>query len=545
MENWTVSPISPQTLPHLFRTRTASRLWDHDPTVFGVADDPDARASILNRLGWLNAPSAMRAHLDEIDAVVDQVRQDGLTEVCLLGMGGSSLCAEVLRTTLAGPDVAEHIHVLDTTDERAIRHISDTLDPAHTLFLVASKSGTTVEVTALEAYFRTWIAQTRGADAGRHFIAITDPDTPLVAHARAHGYRHLFINPADIGGRYSALSLFGLVPAALMGIAPSQLLDRATVMAEACRLDTEENPGLALGAFMASQALAGRDKLTLLLPDSVATFGLWVEQLVAESTGKLGTGVLPVVGEPVAAPQAYGADRAFVLVAAPDDATADERRQALAAAGHPVFQQHTTPADLGAEFFRWEFATAIAGVVLDVNPFDEPNVKDAKARTMTILDGPRPLVVDPPLVEREGLLGRTYRPTSPGASPAHPFIALLDYLPLDADREATVARVRARLTERTGLATTHGFGPRYLHSTGQFHKGGTNCGLFLLLTATDASETPVPDAPYSFSVLKQAQALGDFDALRAAERHVVHYHIADPQADFSAELERILASVWP
>ncbi len=522
--------------------RMVARLWNRDASVFAAASDPAVRAAIEHRLGWLDAPAAMRAHLDEITSVTRQVQANGFTALCLLGMGGSSLCAEVLRQTLAPAAMRTHVHVLDTTDERAIGRVSASLTPATTLFVVASKSGSTIEVTALEAHFRQWVADAGIAIPGRHFIAITDPDTSLGAHATAHGYRHTFINPADIGGRFSALSLFGLVPAALMGIDPASLLESAETMVGACRLegdDADENAGVVLGEFMATQAKAGRDKLTVLLPDSMAALGLWIEQLVAESTGKLGTGVLPIVDEPAAADFAeYGKDRAFVLVADPAAPTAVSRRQALAAAGHPVLHLQSTPAHLGAEFFRWEFATAIAGILLNVNPFDEPNVRDAKSRTQALLSRGEPLPVDPPLVERHGVLGRSHRPD--GVNRAGGFVAILDYMPQDSGRHAAVARVRAAIRRRTKAATTYGVGPRYLHSTGQFHKGGTNAGLFLLLTADDAAQTAVPGADYTFSRLKHAQALGDYEALCANGRHVVHMHVADAHADFSAALERLI-----
>jgi glucose-6-phosphate isomerase len=535
-------PLPQETLVHLSATRLASRLWARDTSVFPAAQDPAAHDAILHRLGWLDAPGAMVLYLAEIEGVAASVHRDNLRHVCLLGMGGSSLCAEVLRLTLATPEVQNRVIVLDTTDERAVRSVTSTLNPAETLFVVASKSGTTVEVTALEAYFRAWVEAAVGTRAGEHFIAITDPGTPLVAHASAHGYRHTFINPADIGGRYSALSLFGLVAAALMEIPPARLLAHGVDMAGACRADSLTNPGLTLGAFMATQARAGRDKLTLLLPPSLAPLGLWIEQLVAESTGKRGNGILPVVDEPAPNPDAYDTDRAFVLVSPPGEARAAKKLAALTRAGHPVFHLETTPEQLGGEFFRWEFATAIAGAILDVNPFDEPNVRDAKARTMAMLDGPRPLVISPPLVKRDGMLERAHRPAGARLPGPGTFVALLDYLPLDDRRAETVARIRSRICALTGSATTYGLGPRYLHSTGQYHKGGTNNGLFILLTADDATETAVPGTNYSFSTLKQAQALGDFEALCANGRHVVHVHIADKNADFSAEMEKVVSA---
>lgn len=523
----------------LIARRTAARLWQRDTSIFSVAADPAVRAAIEHRLGWLDAPARMRDELDAVGHVTRAVAADGLTHLAVLGMGGSSLCAEVLRQTLAPAAMRPQVHVLDTTDELAVRSAAAALPPGRTLFIVASKSGSTIEVSSLEAFFRAWLATAGVTATGRHFVAITDPDTTLVAHAAAHHYRHTFINPPDIGGRFSALSLFGLVPAALMGIDPASLLDSADAMVNACRNDDDDNPGLALGAFMAGEALAGRNKLTLLLPPALAPLGLWVEQLVAESTGKLGRGVLPIVDEPVPGDVAeYDRDRAFVLVAEPGDETAVARRQALAAAGHPVCHLHSTPQDLGAEMFRWEFATAVAGVALDVNPFDEPNVRDAKTRTQALLSAGGPLRVDPPLVERDGVLGRSHRPAA--THDGRPFVAILDYLPQDDRRAAAVARVRAAIRRRTRTATTYGIGPRYLHSTGQFHKGGTNAGLFLLFTAADATETPVPGAGYTFSTLKHAQALGDFDALVANGRHVVHFHVGDTQADFSAALESLV-----
>lgn len=533
-------PLPHETLARLAASRTASRLWAREPSVFSVAQDPAVREAILNRLGWLDAPEGMGAHLPEIEAVAASVLRDGLTHICLLGMGGSSLCAEVLRMTLAAPDIQDRVLVLDTTDERAVRRVTDTHNPAHTLFIVASKSGSTVEVTALESFFRAWVTAAVGARAGEHFIAITDPGTSLVSHATAFAYRHTFINPADIGGRYSALSLFGLVCAAMMQIQPTRLLARGVEMANACREDSSTNPGLALGAFMATEAQAGRDKLTLLLPPPLSALGLWIEQLVAESTGKRGTGVLPIVDEPEADIEDFGADRAFVQVTLPDDEAAADLRASLTAAGHPVFHIEATADDLGAEFFRWEFATAIAGTILDVNPFDEPNVRDAKARTTALLEGPRPLTASPALIELNGFLSRSHRPASAPAPGVGKFVAVLDYLPVDQRRSSAVSRVRGRVRSVTRAATTHGLGPRYLHSTGQFHKGGTNDGIFLLLTGGDATDTPVPDANYSFSVLKHAQALGDFEALCANGRHVVHVHVADPYADFSAEMEKII-----
>jgi glucose-6-phosphate isomerase len=517
-----------------------TRIWAREPSAFVGPDLVEAASgSILNRLGWLTTTTTMPPQLPQVEAFAATLEQDGLTDVYLLGMGGSSLCAEVLRDVLSGASSASRLVVLDTTDETAIGRATDALVPERSCFLVASKSGSTLEVTSLEQHF--WSVMARAVPApGRHFAAITDPNTALVAHAAARGYRHTFINPPDIGGRYSALSLFGLVPARLVGIAGATLLGPAAEMAEACRADATSNPGLALGAFMGAHALDGRDKLTLLVSPPLAALGVWIEQLVAESTGKHGRGVLPVVDEPVGSASAYGSDRAFVIVMTPDDRSIRDRAAALEAAGHPVFRIESSPTRLGAEFFRWEFATAVAGAVLGVNPFDEPDVRGAKVRTQAQLDARRAtgaFAVDPPF-ERRGLWMRR---ESASATPDTPtsYIALLDYLPSDPGRTPIVAGLRTTLRKRTGQAATHGLGPRYLHSTGQYHKGGPNTGRFVLITATDRRATPIPGMPCTFSVLKQAQAFGDFDALKAAGRHVIHYHLDDPDADPTSALEHI------
>jgi glucose-6-phosphate isomerase len=526
-------------------SRLASRIWARDPAVFVGLDAPaSVNEAILNRLGWLDAPTAMPGRAAEVDAFRQQLAHDRLTDIYLLGMGGSSLCAEVLRDVLGVPGHANRLVVLDTTDEQAVHQVAASLVPEKSCFIVASKSGSTLEVTSLESYF--WSLMERAVSApGRHFAAITDPGTSLVAHAADRQYRHVFINPADIGGRYSALSLFGLVPAAMVGISGATLLATAQEMADACSLDSPANPGLSLGVFMGSQAAAGRDKLTFFGSPALAPLGAWIEQLVAESTGKLGRGVLPIVGEPAGPPERFGADRAFVLVTTPDDQNARRFADGLEAAGHPVFRIETEPAALGAEFFRWEFATAVAGAVLGLNPFDEPDVRSAKTRTQAQLDAHASggtFRIHPPLEE-----GRLYRRRDhagggrPGA--AGSYVAILDYLPADPARADAINRLRATLRGRLGVATTHGVGPRYLHSTGQYHKGGPNTGVFILVTSDDASVTPVPGTGYSFSVLKLAQALGDFDALVAGGRTVIHCHFQSHSADVLTRLEHVLASL--
>lgn len=461
-------------------------------------------------------------------------------------MGGSSLCAEVLRAVPPAGRDACRLAVLDTTDERAIRAATESLDGPHALFIVASKSGSTLEVTALERHFWAEMSGQLGGDAGRHFVAITDPGSPLESLAGTRGYRRAFINPPDIGGRYSALSLFGIVPAALIGLDVAALGRSAERMAVECHGDTVENPGLALGAFMAMQAAADRDKLTLLLPEEFAAFGAWIEQLVAESTGKESRGILPIVGEPLGQAGEYGKDRAFVALLTDRDQTVTSIARDLEKAGHPVFRIQASVRELGAEFFRWEFATAVAGAALALNPFDEPNVREAKTRTQAQLDvksATGAFHVDPPFEQGDGYSRRQFRPMWKPHPSRRRYVALLDYLPADPHRAALVEQLRGALRRRLGLATTHGIGPRYLHSTGQFHKGGPNSGVFVLLTAADETATPVPGTGYTFSMLKLAQALGDFDALASNGREVVHYHLDEPTADFSVVLERLLAKI--
>jgi glucose-6-phosphate isomerase len=533
-------------LQHLIEERLASRIWQRDTSVFAPKSAPETvHKDIANRLGWLDAPSALREAPDSLRAFAASAHRAGQTEVFLLGMGGSSLCAEVLRETANPADLRARLEVLDTTDERAIDRAAAALTPDKALFIVASKSGSTIEVSSLERFFSSIVASAAGARAGEHFIAITDPGTSLVDLAREGHYRQTFLNPPDIGGRYSALSLFGLVPAELIGLDVDRLLRDGRAMADRCRADDERNPGLALGAFMAEQARAGRDKLTILLPPSLAPLGIWIEQLIAESTGKQGNGILPVVDEALGAPSEYGADRAFVTTTAAGDALGDGVA-ALESAGHPVFRVDATPGPLGAEFFRWEFATAVAGAALGLNPFDEPNVRAAKAHTRTLLDTREhgQLRINPPLTSvahLDGCRARVHRSQRRDAAGRGRYLALLDYLPVDSARTSTVARVRTKLRGLTKFATTHGLGPRYLHSTGQYHKGGSNTGLFVLLTGADQKVTPVPGTDYSFSVLKQAQALGDFEALVEADRDVIQYHFDDPAADFSKEIERVLS----
>jgi glucose-6-phosphate isomerase len=535
----------------LLQERLVSRIWDRETAAWG-AGSTDSK-SIATRLGWLDVAETMRPHLERVQTLGQAARVEGVQTVYLLGMGGSSLCAEVLRSVLAVAEGAPQLHVLDTTDEQTITTAAARLTPDHTWFLVASKSGATIEVSSMERLFWSRLRGALGDRAGRHFIAVTDPETALKAVAESRGYREVFINPADIGGRFSALSLFGLIPTALIGGSASALLTAGETMADGCRQDNLTNPGLELGAFIAATAAAGRDKLTVVLPPSLTSLGLWIEQLIAESTGKRGKGALPVVDEVLGRPDEYSADRAFVATTTDRDTVDSHRLAALEAAGHPVLHLSTRLDGLGAEFFRWEFATAVAGAALGINPFDEPNVSEAKEKTRGLLGalGPsgRPPESSPTASSATvDVFSSCFTGGSPAAviraaisSLAPPdYAAFLSYLPPDSDVAQAVVDIRAGLRSHHRVASTFGIGPRYLHSTGQYHKGGPNTVVAFVLTADDASRTEIPEVGYTFSVLKRAQALGDTETLEAHDRRTLRIHIKDA-AHAAATLERLFA----
>lgn len=512
------------------------RIWNRDPSVWVASGrGPDTRAamarSIATRLGWLDAPAAMRPYLGTLADFAGDAHALGIDVVYLLGMGGSSLCAEVLRTACSSQSDRVSLTVLDTTDEATIVRTCANLVAHRSLFLVSSKSGTTVEVNSLERLFNARMTEALGSAAcGLHFVAITDPGTPLERLAAARGYRRTFLNPPDIGGRFSALSLFGLVPGVLIGADIGGLLDGAVAMADECRRDSKTNPGLALGVFMGEGALSGRDKLTVFLPSRLGTFGLWIEQLVAESTGKEQKGLLPIVDESLGSADRYGGDRLFVAVDVEDE---HWDTGALEQDGHPVFHLSARTSDLGGEFFRWEFATAVAGAVLGINPFDEPNVQEAKERT-------RELLAQYTKSGRITDAGPTASPAMLRAAidalgPAD-YVACLSYLAPEPNVVAALNDARSLIRERAHVATTLGIGPRYLHSTGQYHKGGPATALCVLITADDATETGVPESPYSFAVLKRAQALGDFKALQAHGRRTLRIHLEAKGKDQASEL---------
>lgn len=542
-----------QVADTLVRDRIASRIWARDIGVWGASAGSADAKSIETRLGWLDVPESMAPELDRVTALAAQARTEGITAVYLLGMGGSSLCAEVFRQVLGVARGCPELIVLDTTDERTLVQVADRLEPQSALFLVSSKSGGTVEVASMERFFWNRMSAARGDRTGRHFVAVTDPGTALFTLATSKRSREVFVNPPDIGGRFSALSLFGLVPAALIGAPVADLLAGAAAMAEGCRQDNRANAGLELGAFIAAAVRDGRDKLTLALSPRLASLGLWIEQLVAESTGKHQTGALPVVDEPLGRPDQYGSDRAFVAIATEMDAPDAARLEALEAAGHPVLRLSTRIDGLGAEFFRWEFATAVAGAALGINPFDEPNVAEAKDKTKALLAsvaaaGRLPEAQPAAEDDQVAVFSRRFSGAAPSAvvrsaiaslTPGD-YVAFLSYLPADDDVESAVGEIREGIRSRTRAASTFGVGPRYLHSTGQFHKGGPNKALAFVVTADDRTATAIPEAGYSFSLLKRAQALGDVETLDAHGRRTVRIHVKD--ADHAAQtLEKLFA----
>ncbi len=523
------------------------RIWERDATVW--KDHPAVAAKIRDRLGWLDVFSTI--DLDRLKALQARTRSEDIGHVVLLGMGGSSLAPEVLSQTFGPQPGYPRLLMLDSTDPGYIHHIESQIDLSKALFIVASKSGGTIETASFFKYFYD-----RTGGRGAQFIAITDAETSLEAEARAKGFRDVFINPSDIGGRYSALSYFGLVPAALIGLDLDALWASALRMAKASgkKITGKDHPGITLGAALGVLGKDGRDKVSIFTSPSIATFGNWIEQLVAESTGKEGVGLLPVVGATVGMPHDYATDRLFIYlrVDGDDNAEIDERFAMLQQAGQPCITLSLPDrAALGGEFFRWEFATAVAGRVLGINPFDEPNVTESKQNTARLLEyysahGSLPAMT--PEISEGGV--SLYVPEAQAAvlrqtaqqqrfeiniagllatlvnnTHAGDYFALLAYLPMTADVDASLNDIRRRLRHVTRRATTIGFGPRFLHSTGQLHKGGLNNGVFIQITCRDERDIAIPGEPYTFGVLKAAQAAGDLEALVAKQRRAVRLHL--------------------
>jgi transaldolase/glucose-6-phosphate isomerase len=531
------------------------RVWRKDAALW--KSEEEHQKLISNSLGWLNVADEIIGVEDELIAFADRLREKGYRHVVLNGMGGSSLAPEVLRRTFGKQEGYPELLVLDSTDPDTVAEYREKIDPAQTLFIVSSKSGTTTEPLS---FYRYWYAEVGKVkeNPGENFLAVTDPGTKMEADATRDKFKRVFLNPPDIGGRYSALSYFGIVPAALSGVDIRKLLDRAERVIHACSqvVPAGENPGARLGAIIGECAKAGRDKLTIVADPKVESFGLWVEQLIAESTGKEGKGVVPVAGEPLAAPSAYGDDRLFVSIAVGKlDSEIESKLKALEAAGHPVVYRTLTDLyDLGEEFFLWEIATAVAGWRLGINPFDQPNVQESKDATRELLEAFKQdgsLQEQSVLAEGDGIIVYADDATRAALSSnsvgealkAHlgrvkpgDYIALLDYFEESEDAEGIVQQIRTHLRDATHCATTTGYGPRFLHSTGQLHKGGPDSGVFIQVTAKDARDVEIPGEPYTFSTLKQAQALGDFRALSTRGRRAVRVEIG---SDVTAGLRRL------
>jgi len=526
--------------------RVAAALMRREPAAW--SSEPAVQQKIAQRLGWLDSPALMADSLTRLQTFAETVRAEGFTDVVLLGMGGSSLAPEVLRAVLGVAPGWPRLHMLDSTDPDAVR--AATTPPERTLYLISSKSGTTIEPNVLAAHFKETLQTAHIARWANHFVAITDEGTALAARARAEQFRDLFINPSDIGGRYSALSFFGLVPSALMGQDTAALVGWGLAMLAAAEPgfgEVRANPAAALGLTIGAAARAGRDKLTLILQPALEPFGLWVEQLVAESTGKNGHGVVPIAGEPLAPPSTYGNDRLFVRLrmhGSFEEEMRDAEVRELKAAHAPVAEiALAEPAALGAEFVRWEIATAIAGGLLHINPFDEPNVQQAKDATRVLLDrfkstGKLP-VAPPDRATPEGMaltLTAEARVALAGHSPEAiltliqpgDYFALLAYVGPGVEFAAELRALRIAVRDRTHAATMFGYGPRYLHSTGQLHKGGPNTGVFVLISAAPVADLAIPFEPFTFGILELAQALGDFASLDATGRRALHVHLPAP-----------------
>ncbi len=540
------------------------RLWAGDKSIWSGQDEPEW-------LGWLHIVDGQREHSEHFVQVVDDVKAGGFKSVLLLGMGGSSLAPEVWKKTFGKVAGFPELHVLDSTVPAQIKAFEKKVDLKQTLFIVSSKSGRTIEPNVFKQYFMEKVKQALGADqTGSRFIAITDPKTKLNDDAKKDRFRHIFFGLRSIGGRFAALSNFGMIPLAVMGVDVINFLDRTEIMAQACAscVPPELNPGVVLGAILGTLAKQGRDKVTVITSPRIASLGAWLEQLLAESTGKAhpetkeGVGLIPVDGEKVGPPEVYGKDRLFVyerLASAPAKEQ-DEAVTALEKAGHPVVRINLAdPMDLGQEMFRWEIATAVAGSILGINPFNQPDVEDAKVAALSLMaeyakkgrlpteaalveDGGMRLFTDPrnadaiataaggakgALAYLKGHLARI----KPGD-----YFAINAYVEMNDAHDQELQALRHAVRDGKKAATTLGYGPRFLHSTGQLHKGGTNSGVFLQITCDDAEDLPIPGEEFSFSVLKQAQALGDFKVLSERNRRILRVHVG---ADVREGLARL------
>jgi transaldolase / glucose-6-phosphate isomerase len=540
------------------RAGNVRRLWVSDAGLWTGADE-------AQWLGWLSIVEEQRRRIDQLKGLAEDIRKEGCTHILLLGMGGSSLGPEVLAETFGRQPGHPGLLVLDSTDPAQIRTIESRIDPARTLFLVSSKSGTTLEPNILKQYFFERAKVAVGTErAGSRFIAITDPGSKLQHVAEHDHFRHVAFGKPSIGGRYSVLSDFGLVPAALIGLDIERLLRSTELMVRSCGPDVPpaDNPGVALGVSMAELAQSGRDKVTLIASPGIADFGAWLEQLLAESTGKLGKGLVPIDAEPLGPPDVYGQDRVFVYMRLTHEAepAQDNAVAALERAGHPIVR--IAVADryhIGQEFFRWEMATAVAGAILGLNPFNQPDVEASKIKTReltTAYEKSGKLPAETPLFEDSGIRVFAAKPDAPafegvatlaGCLKAHfgllrasDYCGLLAYIERNKLHADALQDIRVLVRDRKRVATCLGFGPRFLHSTGQAYKGGPNTGVFLQITCDDAADLQVPGQKYTFGVVKAAEARGDFQVLAERGRRVLRVHLG---SDVSAGLATLNAAI--
>ena len=540
----------------------ARRMWAKDPALWHEA--PAHQTIIRNALGWLSLSEQQISHVSRLQAFADEIRNSGFAHLLLLGMGGSSLCPEVFRMIFGAIQDYPELHVLDSTVPSQVRSFEGRVDLEQTLCIVASKSGSTTEPLVFQKYFFERMRQIKGDRAGENFVAITDPGSQLESLARELRFRAIFPGMPDVGGRYSALSNFGMVPAAAMGVNVEVLLHRAEDMRQRCdsSVPVAGNPGMTLGAVLATLAKAGRDKVTFIASPAVRDLGAWLEQLVAESTGKEGKGLIPVDDEPLGEAHVYGDDHVFVYIRYADGAVPEQDAtvDALKAAGHPVVRiDCTSLLNLGQEFFRWELATATAGSLLGINAFDQPNVQESKEFTRFYLeefkktgrvpeespvltDGDVRLFADEE--NRQALAGAASLADAVAAHLSRvrtgDYVAINAYLERTPTVHDTFQRIRTIIRDAKRVATTLGYGPRFLHSTGQLHKGGANSGVFFQVTAEQSEDLDIPGEPYSFGTLVAAQALGDLKSLSTRNRRVIRIHLG---CDVEAGVGRILKTV--
>ncbi len=530
-------------MSRLLEADAVRRLVDRDPTLFSA--DVDLRQPILQRLGWTDLAEKAAQRLPLVANLAAEVAREGATDVVLLGMGGSSLAPLVINRVMGPAEDAPRLHVLDTTAPSAVSGIMEALTPETTLFVISSKSGTTIEPLSLYAIFRAWMDADLGrVAAGKRFIVVTDPGSPLEALRQKDVMRVAVAAPTTVGGRFSALSVFGLLPTGLAGIDVPRIVEYARAMERACHGPAESNPGARLAAWMAGGLASGRDKLTVVTSERYRSFGLWVEQLVAESTGKAGTGIVPVLEDGSVPVASYGADRMLVVVRDETDGAEEAFAQAARDAGIPVVEHlPPEPAAIGAEFVRWKFAVALTGFLMGVNPFDEPNVAEAKAATTGVLDGTATVPaadadLDGVWTTATGRLAAAEAPAdlagalAPLAASLRPggYLGVLAYLPEDEELVAPLRAAAAKVATALGVPVCLELGPRYLHSTGQLHKGGPATGSFLLVTARRRSDLPIPGRTFPLAQLFRAQAEGDLVTLASRDRPVLRVDLPDEDA---------------